>query len=236
MKADRKTISIIMKKTAQRKPLKVCILSAHAFFLNEMDRVLKNPAFELIPLQFKSALGDDLRDMPVPKALVYAVDAHDALSATRALLSNIFGRSADARVIVVAEKFDFLMSCSLLQMGAKGLLTYEEVREQLPTALPLVANGGFWIPRAVLSGFVDSILGGQYRRNLVAISSANLSLREHEVLDSLLENLTNTEIGNKLKIAKRTVKFHVSNVLSKFGVRRRVDLILLCYQKWSAAP
>jgi DNA-binding NarL/FixJ family response regulator len=55
-------------------------------------------------------------------------------------------------------------------------------------------------------------------------------------LCSLLENLSNSEIGRKLNIAKRTVKFHVSNVLCKFGVRRRIDLILLCYQKPSAAP
>ena len=223
-----------MKKATPTRPLKVCLLSAHAFFLTEMDRVLKNSALGLIPLQFQLALGQGLHDLPVPKALVYVLDSYDSPPATLALLANILGRSADARVIVVAEKFDFLKSCSLLQMGAKGLLTYEAAREQLPIALPLVANGGFWVPRAVLSGFVDSILGGQYSRNLIAISSANLSLREHEVLDSLLENLSNTEIGNKLKITRRTVKFHVSNVLSKFGVRRRVDLILLCFQKWSA--
>jgi DNA-binding NarL/FixJ family response regulator len=66
--------------------------------------------------------------------------------------------------------------------------------------------------------------------------SADLSRREQEVLNSLLENLANKEIGNKLNISERTVKFHVSNLLSKFGVRRRADLILLCYQKRSAAP
>ncbi len=125
---------------------------------------------------------------------------------------------------------------SLLQLGAKGLLTYDEAREQLPHALPLVASGGFWVPRAVLSAFVDSILGGSRSRRLKADTSADLSRREQEVLNSLLENLANKEIGNKLNISERTVKFHVSNLLSKFGVRRRADLILLCYQKRSAAP
>jgi Bacterial regulatory proteins, luxR family len=46
-------------------------------------------------------------------------------------------------------------------------------------------------------------------------------------------NLVNKEIGSRLNISERTVKFHVSNILSKFGVRRRADLILLCYQKRS---
>jgi DNA-binding NarL/FixJ family response regulator len=62
-------------------------------------------------------------------------------------------------------------------------------------------------------------------------SAAELSGREQEVLDALLENLVNKEIGSRLNISERTVSFHVSNLLSKFGVRRRADLIFLCYQK-----
>src|SRR4029077_5382932 len=71
---------------------------------------------------------------------------------------------------------------------------------------------------------------GQTRR-LKSDSVANLSRREQEVLDSLLENLSNKEIASKLNIAERTVKFHVSNLLNKFGVRRRADLILLTFQR-----
>jgi len=226
----------MLKKVVQRRLIKVCLLSGHSFVLSEMDRVLKNSAFELIPLQFKSAFGQDLRDIQVPQAIVYIVDANIAPPATRALLSNILSHDAEARIIVVAENIDTGKSYTLLQMGAKGLLTYAEVLEQLPTALPMVASGGFWVSRAVLSGFVESILGGQYSRNLMAISSANLSHREHEVLALLLDNRSNTEIGSKLNFTERTVKFHVSNVLNKFGVRRRADLILLCYRKQSAAP
>ena len=102
--------------------------------------------------------------------------------------------------------------------------------------LPLVANGGFWVPRSVLSGFVDSVLAGSHSRRLKVDAAADLSRREQEVLNSLLENLANKEIGNKLNISERTVKFHVSNLLNKFGVRRRADLILLCYQKRSGTP
>ena len=227
--------SIIVKKVA-RKTLQVCLLSPHPLVLSEFERVLTDPAFKLIPRHLASTLGPDLRHLEVPKAVVYVVDAHVARPAAGALLSNILDHHPEARIIVVAEKFDSSENYSLLQMGAKGLLTYDEAREQLPRALPLVANGGFWVPRAVLSGFVDSILGGSHSRRLKADSSADLSRREQEVLNSLLENLANKEIGNKLNISERTVKFHVSNLLSKFGVRRRADLILLCYQKRSATP
>ena len=228
--------SITVKKVPKKAALHVCLLSPHPLVLSEFERVLTNPAFKIVSKHLESTLGPDLRHQPVPKAALYVVDAHVARPAAGALLSNILDHYPEARIIVVAEKFDSGESYSLLQMGAKGLLTYDEARDQLPRALPLVANGGFWVPRAVLSGFVDSVLGGARSRRLKADTSTDLSRREQEVLNSLLENMANKEIGNKLNISERTVKFHVSNLLSKFGVRRRADLILLCYQKRSTIP
>jgi two-component system nitrate/nitrite response regulator NarL len=171
-----------------------------------------------------------LRNFEPPVAQVYVVDAHAARQATGALLTNILERHVDARLIVVGDAINEANCFSLLRLGVKGILTYAEARDQLSRALPLVSQGGFWVPRSVLSGFVDSILTSQGRR-LKTDSVTNLSRREQEVLDSLLENLSNKEIASKLNIAERTVKFHVSNLLNKFGVRRRADLILLTFQR-----
>ena len=163
------------------------------------------------------------------------VDAHAARQATGALLSNILDRYPDARLLVVGDKLKETESYALLRQGVKGILTYEEAREQLPRALPQVAAGGFWVPRPVLSRFVDSILSSTQGRRLRADSPSDLSRREQEVLNSLLENLANKEVADRLHISERTVKFHVSNLLAKFGVRRRADLILLCYQRRSVS-
>jgi DNA-binding NarL/FixJ family response regulator len=210
--------------------LTVCLLSPHPLVLSEFERVLNKPQFKVVAKQIESTLAPDLRNLEVPKAQVYIVDSHAARQATGALLSNLLENHTDARLIVVGDQHQDANSFSLLRLGVKGILTYEEARDQLIRALPLVANGGFWVPRSVLSGFVDSILTNQSRR-LKTDSVANLSRREQEVLDSLLENLSNKEIASKLNIAERTVKFHVSNLLSKFGVRRRADLILLTFQR-----
>jgi DNA-binding NarL/FixJ family response regulator len=187
----------------------------------------------VVSKQLESTLAPDLRAFEPPKAQVYVVDAHAGRQATGALLSNILARYSDARLIVVGDQRQDSSSFSLLRLGVKGILTYSEARDQLIRALPLVANGGFWVPRTLLSGFVDSILSGQTLR-LKSGSVANLSRREQEALDSLLENLSNKEIAGKLNIAERTVKFHVSNLFNKFGVRRRADLILLTFQRQMA--
>jgi len=220
-----------VNKRAKLRRLTVCLLSHHPVVLGEFQRVLSPPGFHLILRQLDSTLAPDLRRVAVPRASVYVVDAHAARQATEALVTNILDRFPDARLLIVGDKFSESNSYSLLRLGAKGLLTYAEAREQLPRALPLVAGGGFWVSRALLSGFVDSILSSVQGRRLRTDTSAALSRREQEVLDSLLENLANKEIANKLNISERTVKFHVSNLLNKFGVRRRADLILLCFQR-----
>ena len=203
--------------------------------LSEFERLLSKSQFKVILKQLESTLAPDLRALDPPKANVYVVDAHAAKPATGALLTNLLERCPESRLMVVGEQHNDANSFSLLRLGVKGLLTYVEARDQLVRALPLVAAGGFWVPRSLLSGFVDSILTGQGRR-LKTDSVTNLSRREQEVLDSLLENLSNKEIASKLNIAERTVKFHVSNLLSKFGVRRRADLILLTFQRRMAIP
>ena len=208
----------------------VCILSPHPLVLSEFERVLSKAQFKVVVKQLESTLAPDMRNFEPPVAQVYVVDGHAARPATGALLANLLERHPEARLIVVGEQHTDANSYQLLRLGVKGLLTYTEARDQLVRALPLVANGGFWVPRSVLSGFVDSVLTSQGRR-LKTDSVTNLSRREQEVLDSLLENLSNKEIASKLNIAERTVKFHVSNLLSKFGVRRRADLILLTFQR-----
>ncbi len=221
----------VVTKKARTRRLTVCLLSHHPVVLGEFQRVLSDRDFHLVPRQLDSTLASDLRRVAVPRAGVYVVDAHPARPATEALITSILDHFPDARLLVVAERFSEANTYSLLHLGAKGLLTYTDVHDQLSRALPLVAAGGFWVPRALLSSFVDSILSSAHGRRLRSDTSTALSRREQEVLDRLLENLSNKEIASRLNISERTVKFHVSNLLDKFGVRRRADLILLCYQR-----
>jgi DNA-binding NarL/FixJ family response regulator len=203
--------------------------------LDEFHRLLEDSGFQIASKQLDSMLAPDLRSLDVPRASVYVVDAHAARQATGALLGNILDKYSNARLLVVGDKLKETESYSLLRQGVKGILTYAEAREQLARALPQVASGGIWVPRPVLSRFVDSILSTAQGRRLRADSPSELSRREQEVLSGLLENLANKEVADRLHISERTVKFHVSNLLAKFGVRRRADLILLCYQRRASA-
>ncbi len=57
-----------------------------------------------------------------------------------------------------------------------------------------------------------------------ATSPASLSPRQREILQSVMSNRANKEIASQLNITVRTVKFHISTLLSKFGAENRTEL------------
>jgi DNA-binding CsgD family transcriptional regulator len=57
------------------------------------------------------------------------------------------------------------------------------------------------------------------------VRDSNLSRREAQVALACAEGMTNIEIGKRLLIGEQTVKFHLRNIFTKFGVRRRTELI-----------
>ena len=59
---------------------------------------------------------------------------------------------------------------------------------------------------------------------LAAAFPVRLSRREEEVLSGVLQNLQNKEIAVRLSISERTVKAHVSSLLTKFNARNRLGL------------
>lgn len=66
---------------------------------------------------------------------------------------------------------------------------------------------------------------GFYQAIERVVADSNLSRREAQVALACTEGLTNAEIGRRLYIGEQTVKFHLRNIFTKFGVRRRTELI-----------
>jgi DNA-binding NarL/FixJ family response regulator len=202
----------------------VCLVSPHPLVLGELTKMLSATGFCIEAEELQSSLAPNLRRLVHPKAAFYVVDAHMPRPAVAALVSSILDDSPTARILVIGGDLTETEACSLLRLGVKGLLSYAEAK-QLQKALQAVASGGLWVPRRLLSRFVDSVLARGLDRPVVP---ALVSAREEEVLEALLQDLSNKEIAARLYISERTVKFHVSNLLSKFGVSGRQGLILTC--------
>ncbi len=202
----------------------VCLLSTHPLLLEEFTRKLSRSHFRVKAFRLRQLFFEDVNHLAIPNAAVYVVDGHDPFAAV--LVGALVNRFSNSRVVVLSEKFTDANAFPLLELGAKGLLNYSQASQHLPEAVKTVAEGGFWVDRQLLSRFMDSVVHSA-RRRFVKARPRRLSPREREVLECLLENLSNKEIAKRLDISERTAKFHVSNLLAKFDVRRRIDLIML---------
>lgn len=213
--------------------LAVCLLSPHPFVLENLRGLLGPPKFrvhaervEFLPGAAPEAeKGSALTSLP--EAEVYVVDANGPQRAVAALISRVKGEHPDSRVIVVSDQLAEDAAFPLMRLGIRGLIRYGDAAAQLGTAIRSVHEGGYWVPRLLLSRFVFGIL--DQPRVPVPGEVRRLSPRERQVYEALLENLSNKEIASRMNLSERTVKFHVSNVLAKYRVRRRADLILQNY-------
>jgi DNA-binding NarL/FixJ family response regulator len=196
--------------------------------LAELCRLLQESGCQAKPHRLEPSRLSALEELAVLPASVHVVEANARNRATKVIVEEILSRRPDARLLVVAERFDDADAFPLLRLGAKGLVRYVELPRHFVSAVRVVASGGFWVPRTLLSRFVDSTLSALRRPKLVS-ASAHMSRREREVHQLLMENLSNKEIATRLLMSERTVKFHVSNLLGKHGVKRRSDLILLSF-------
>lgn len=165
---------------------------------------------------------------PLRGVQVVAIENDRAKPTAADLCLDVAAREPSAPIIVLAETFDDADAFSVLRLGVKGLVTFDELRERLPRILREVGAGGFWVSRGLLSRFFDSARQEAEGQRRLAREVA-LTPRESEVLEDLLRNLSNKEIAKRRQLTSRTVKFHVSNVLAKYGVKRRADLLLLSY-------
>ncbi len=62
-------------------------------------------------------------------------------------------------------------------------------------------------------------------------AALRLTRQEREALNGLLKGQSNKEIAAVMNISERTVKFHVSQILSKMGLRSRIDVVRYFHQK-----
>jgi DNA-binding NarL/FixJ family response regulator len=206
---------------------KVCLLSTHPLLLNEFTRKLSRSNFTVKAFRLRQVLLEDVNRLAIPEANVYVVDGYNPFAPV--LIGALVKRFPNSPVIVLSEKITDATAFPFLELGVKGLLDYSEAATHLPEAVRMVALGGCWVERQLLSRFTDSRIH-RSRRRLAKALSPRLSPRERQVLKCLLASLSNKEIARKLNISERTAKFHVSNLLTKFDVKRRADLTMLQFQ------
>lgn len=142
----------------------------------------------------------------------------DGLEATRLLVN----RSPHVGVIALTLRADDEAVLAALKAGARGYVVKGARRTEVVWALRAVGAG-----EAVFGPAVAARLPALFERaGQTSTSLSGLTEREREVLRLMARHRTNPEIARQLLISEKTVRNHVSNVLTKLQARDRAEAIV----------
>jgi DNA-binding NarL/FixJ family response regulator len=161
-----------------------------------------------------SALKPDvvLLDLEMPR-----LDGVQALRAMRAENANV-----KALVFTAFDTDERIIGA--VQAGARGYLLKGAPRDELFSAIRVVAQGGSTLQPVVAAKLMERMTGP------AAMAVEPLTEREREVLQFMAHGLQNKEIASQLHISERTVKFHVSAILGKLGAGNRTEAVRMAVQ------
>ncbi|TYB39954.1 response regulator transcription factor [Micromonospora sp. AP08] len=157
----------------------------------------------------------------------------DGVAATRAIV--------DARLpvrVLILTTFDLdEYVVGALRAGASGFLAKDVPAEDLVTAIRTVAAGEAVVAPRILRRLLDrfaDVLPDPAATPPKALDA--LTEREREVLVQVARGLSNAEIARELSVSETTVKTHVGHVLTKLGLRDRVQAVVLAYETGLVRP
>jgi len=149
---------------------------------------------------------------------------------TRVVQRLTTGDGSDAAgVVVLLDERQGDQLVEYLRAGARGLIFRDGPAGEIVYAVIAAARSEVFISPPVARHVVDALL-----RHAPAVIGPRagpvecLTRREQEVFRLVIGGMSNAEIAAALSLSPKTVKFHVSNVLHKLGLRTRVHAILYC--------
>jgi LuxR family transcriptional regulator of csgAB operon len=132
------------------------------------------------------------------------------------------GLFTDAQILVIGKRVSEDELCRILFHGVRGFVTYDQVDEQICSAVDALFRGHTWVSPQVLDRYLilSSGLPSHERYGQGALSP-----RESEIIGLLQRRLCDKEISSVLGVSEHTVRFHLQNIFNKLGVHDRYSVI-----------
>lgn len=143
----------------------------------------------------------------------------DGVAATAAIKKQ----DPKIQVIVLTSFQEDELVQNALKAGAMGYLMKNVSARELAAAIKAAKEGKMTLSPEAAQALV--------RASQQTYDADTLTEREREVLKQMVEGLNNAEIAERLVVSISTVKYHISNILSKLGVDNRVAAVTAAIQK-----
>ncbi len=148
------------------------------------------------------------------------MDEMDGIEATKAILADW----PEAKIIIVTSFIDDEKVYPAIEAGAAGYLLKTSTAHEIADAIRATQRGERVLEPEVTTKMMDCLT------NRTPILHDDLTNREKEVLLLIAEGKSNQEIADELFITLKTVKTHVSNILSKLEVEDRTQATIYAFK------
>jgi DNA-binding NarL/FixJ family response regulator len=198
--------------------MRVVIADDHRLILDGVRRALEDDGgFEIVG---ETQSGNEVLDLvaetsPDLVVLDVRMPELDGL----ACLDQLRSRFPEVKVVMLSASTSPDLVETALRRGASAYVVKSVDPADLPSTLRQVASGTVFSSIAVPSS------GGP-----TAGQAAGLTDREIAILSALARGLSNDQIAKELWVAQQTVKFHLTNVYRKLGVKSRTEALRRAYQ------
>jgi DNA-binding NarL/FixJ family response regulator len=204
----------------------VVIVEDHPVFVNGLRAVLDTDAdVEVLAAVATAdeALGAARRERPDVVLMDLGLKEGDGITATRAIHEEL----PEVAIVVLTMHDDDRSVLAALRAGARGYLLKDSDDERILEAVHAAHRG-----QAILDGAVatrlDRILGHRHPSDEPGRRPfPELTERELEILDLVAAGLSNPEITSRLVLSPKTVRNHVSTIMTKIGAGSRSQAIVL---------
>lgn len=148
----------------------------------------------------------------------------DGIEATRRIIAD--GRGTTTRVLMLTT-FDIdEYVYNALQAGASGFLLKDLAARQMVTAVRTVSAGDALLAPSITRRLIAEFVAPPHR----SPGLDHLTPRELDVLKLVARGMSNAEIAGQLFVSEATVKTHVARILTKLGIRDRVQAVVVAYE------
>jgi DNA-binding NarL/FixJ family response regulator len=145
------------------------------------------------------------------------------------MLQSLAKNDAVPPTIILTTFDDDELVLAGIKAGARGYLLKDVSLEDLVGAVKTVAEGGTIVKPAVTQRLLKGL--ANLKTDFSSLDRPDpLTERETEILRLMAGGYSNKEIANSLGVAEGTIKNHVSNILSKMGVRDRTRAVLKAFE------
>lgn len=208
--------------------IRIVVADDHAIVLEGLVALLENePGMQVVgtATDGRQALDVLRRGRPDIALLDITMPGMTGLEITRHLTDEM----PEVRTLILTMHDEDAFFFEALQAGASGYVLKGAGKDEILSAIAVVAGGGVYIPPQLAKGLVREALKQQPSPESGALEP--LTDRESDVLRLIAEGLTNKEIADRLILSLNTVKSHRLRLYQKLRLHTRAELVAFARRK-----